>query len=63
MKITPEAIAKDCHWDGERVFAFMVDALTEANFHDLRNRLESTFADWLYEEQRKDREDRMRGQA
>jgi hypothetical protein len=61
--LTPEHVAKSCHYDGGRIFAVMADALTDANFHGLRNKLESAFADWLYEEQRKDREDRMRGQA
>jgi hypothetical protein len=56
MKLTAEAIAKDCHYDGERIFALMMDSLTDANFHELRNKLESTFADWLFEEQIKYRE-------
>jgi hypothetical protein len=56
MKLTAEAIAKDCHYDGERIFALMMDSLTDANFHELRSKLESTFADWLYEEQIKYRE-------
>ena len=53
MKLTAEEIAKDCHYDGERIFALMMDSLTDANFHELRNKLESTFADWLYEDQKR----------
>lgn len=53
MKLTAEAIAKGCHYDGERIFALMMDSLTDANFHELRNKLESTFADWLYEDQKR----------
>lgn len=52
--ITPEKIAMQCEWDGGKIFTVMCDALTEANFHTLRVRLESTFADWLYEEQTKE---------
>jgi hypothetical protein len=52
--IEPAVIAKSYHWSGDHIFAAMCEALTEANFHDLRNRLESTFADWLWEEQQKE---------
>ena len=54
-KPNAQLIAKACHWDGEQIFATMCDALTDANFHDLRNKLESAFADWLWEEQEKAR--------
>jgi len=54
-------IAKSCHWDGERIFAVSMDALTDANFHELRAKLESRFADWLYQEQAREREE-MRAQ-
>jgi hypothetical protein len=56
--ITPADIAKNYHWDGEWIFAAMCEALTEANFHGLRARLESSFADWLYEEQQRERAER-----
>jgi hypothetical protein len=54
-KITPQEIAASYHWDGEWIFSALCDALTDANFHDLRARLESSFADWLWQEQEKAR--------
>jgi hypothetical protein len=49
--ITPEFIAKNCSYDGEKVFALLADALTDCNYHALRNTLESGFADYLHAEQ------------
>jgi hypothetical protein len=52
-KISPSEIAKSYEWCGNHIFTVMCEALTDANFHDLRNKLESAFADWLFEEQNK----------
>ena len=33
MKITPETIAKSCHWSGDDVALLFIQTLTECNFH------------------------------
>lgn len=33
MKITPETIAKSCHWSGDHAAMLFIETLTECNFH------------------------------
>jgi hypothetical protein len=54
--INTHKIADSLGYDREKAFAVMCDVLTDCNYHDLRNRLESAFADWLWEQQQEEQQ-------
>jgi hypothetical protein len=35
-------VSRNCEWDGHAICAVFLEALTDANFHDLRAKLEET---------------------
>jgi hypothetical protein len=34
------SVSRQCEWDGDAIYRVLLDALTDANFHELRTRLE-----------------------
>ena len=36
-------VSRNCEWDGNAIMAVMLEALTDANFHTLRGRLEQAY--------------------
>lgn len=42
-------VAKKCRWDGEDIVKVFFEALTEANHHTLRSRLEDAYNNYLEE--------------
>lgn len=36
-------VSQSCEWDGNAIMAVMLEALTDANFHTLRSRLEQAY--------------------
>jgi hypothetical protein len=42
-------VSRNCEWDGVAIMAVMFDALTDANFHTLRSRLEQAYENYKEE--------------
>jgi len=40
-------VARQCTWDGDAIVKVFFEALTDANFHNLRVRLNDTYLDYL----------------
>lgn len=40
-------IARQCTWDGDAIIKAFFEALTDANFHNLRYKLNDTYLDYL----------------
>ena len=40
-------VARQCDWDGDAIIEVFFEALTDANFHNLRVRLNDTYLDYL----------------
>jgi len=40
-------VARNCSWSGEAIVAVMMNALTDANYHSLRNRLEDAINNYI----------------
>lgn len=36
-------VSRNCEWGGDAIMAVMFEALTDANFHTLRSRLEQAY--------------------
>ena len=42
-------LSQRCNWDGTAIFAIAMEALTDANFHTLRCRLEDAYNNYVEE--------------
>lgn len=43
------SVARQCTWDGDLIFKILCEALTDANHHTLRCRLEDAYSNYLEE--------------
>jgi len=43
------SLAKQCGWDGDKIFLVLCEALTDANHHTMRSRLENAYQNYLEE--------------
>lgn len=41
------SVARQCEWDGNAIIRVLFEALTDANFHTLRVRLNDTYLNYL----------------
>lgn len=49
LLLSGSAVAKQCGWEGEAITEVFFEALTDANYHTLRSRLEDAYNNYLEE--------------
>jgi hypothetical protein len=49
LLLSGSTIAKQCGWEGEAITKVFFEALTDANYHTLRSRLEDAYNNYLEE--------------
>jgi len=49
LLLSGSTVARQCDWEGESITKVFFEALTDANYHTLRSRLEDAYKNYLEE--------------